>query len=318
MITALFYSGFNTLAKFLLRNKVFILGHHSVCAENTSDAYLHLYSDLSLPAKKFRSELLFLRKSGHTFVDFSELPTALNKGVKKPTVIYFDDGFKDNLTVAAPILKELGIPATFFITVGYVGKKNYSATIYYRYLLLLEDKGVDVEFEINKFKELSYKERLELIERKKIRVPHAQAWSDLPVFMDWNDVRTLSSLGFTIGSHGVTHTKLTECSPEELNNEIINSKEIIQKEISKPVLLFSYPHGRLNTKVVASIKKAGYRFAVTTESGVNDYREISDSSLILRTLSPRVYENSKALQVRIYARTLIKKYDFFKKKNRVI
>lgn len=89
-----------------------VLCYHSV---NKSAA------DLSVDPETFREQMLTLRGMGYSFKGFGDLVyDILRWGPPKHNVacITFDDGFEDNLTQAAPILSELGIPATVFVTSG--------------------------------------------------------------------------------------------------------------------------------------------------------------------------------------------------------
>lgn len=74
---------------------------------------------LSVSPENFRNQLVCLKKR-YKIIKLSELVNDVkNKNIKRNTaVITFDDGYADNFYNALPILKELNIPATIFITVG--------------------------------------------------------------------------------------------------------------------------------------------------------------------------------------------------------
>lgn len=81
--------------------------------------------------------------------------------------------------------------------------------------------------------------------------------------LTWDQIKTLSNAGWEIGSHTVSHRDLTRLSPAELEFEINKSKQIIEQRISRKVSTFSYPFGKINSKVANEVKSAGYEFAVT-------------------------------------------------------
>jgi glycosyltransferase involved in cell wall biosynthesis/peptidoglycan/xylan/chitin deacetylase (PgdA/CDA1 family) len=89
-----------------------ILCYHSI---NKSHA------DLSVDPAVFRTQLAFLKNEGYEFLNFSDLVYRVMRwGRPKNNIacITFDDGYEDNLTQAAPILSEMGVPATVFLTSG--------------------------------------------------------------------------------------------------------------------------------------------------------------------------------------------------------
>ena len=72
----------------------------------------------------FKEQLMALKNAGYTSIDFNEYK--LYKEGKyelhnKPFIITFDDGYLDNYTIAYPILKEMGLKATYFVSSQYVG-----------------------------------------------------------------------------------------------------------------------------------------------------------------------------------------------------
>jgi peptidoglycan/xylan/chitin deacetylase (PgdA/CDA1 family) len=78
------------------------------------------------------------------------------------------------------------------------------------------------------------------------------------------DLRSLARAGFEIGSHGISHRLLDELDPHDLELEIGGSKEQLEQIIGVPVLTFCYPNGRHNSRVVETVRSAGYAGARTT------------------------------------------------------
>ncbi len=78
------------------------------------------------------------------------------------------------------------------------------------------------------------------------------------------DLRTLSSAGFEIGAHSVSHKSLPRLSPTELHHEVRTCKQMLEQTLGRGVLMFCYPNGRYNDEVIRQVKDAGYQGARTT------------------------------------------------------
>jgi peptidoglycan/xylan/chitin deacetylase (PgdA/CDA1 family) len=81
--------------------------------------------------------------------------------------------------------------------------------------------------------------------------------------MDWDTVRSLADRGFSFGSHCHDHVPLTRLSPGESLEEMVRSKQAIEKETGIEVLSLSYPFGRATAETAALAAEAGYRAAFT-------------------------------------------------------
>ena len=139
----------------------------------------------------------------------------------------FDDGYRDNLTVVAPILAELGIPFTIFICTGAVAESRTG-------------------------------------------------------FLTPEDVRELAALqGAKIGSHTISHSRLTECNDSQLKEELIASKNYLEDLIGSEVNMLSYPHGAVNNRVRDFVEKAGYQIGATSRFDLNEFGR--DPLLLCRT-----------------------------------
>lgn len=77
------------------------------------------------------------------------------------------------------------------------------------------------------------------------------------------DLRSLSSEGFEIGAHSVSHRLLWGLPAEELLSEIGSCKPILEDIVGCEVGMFCYPRGRYDASVLRVVKKAGYRGART-------------------------------------------------------
>jgi len=97
-------------------------------------------------------------------------------------------------------------------------------------------------------------------------------WSRLgsPSFLSRGEVEELSRQGFTIGSHCMTHTRLTDLGAQELHDQLAGSRERLESLIGQPVTALAIPFGAYNRAVVAAAIAAGYRRIMTSDFALAD------------------------------------------------
>ena len=207
-----------------LRNNIF---RHAniICFHRVND---YDNSQLSASTRLFEEIIREVRSRYHP-VPLQKLIDGLNnnKAIRPKTVaITFDDGYRDNLLFAAPILRKYDVPATFFIISGYIGT----------------DKVLPWD------------------ESNKVSHP----------LMTWDEVSELNKMGFEIGSHTVTHVNLGKVPVDVARQEIFQSKEQIEDEISQHANTFAVPFGRkdcITPERSEMIKKAGFQCCCTSFGG---------------------------------------------------
>lgn len=87
--------------------------------------------------------------------------------------------------------------------------------------------------------------------------------------MDAAQIREWLAAGHTIGSHTLTHPRLTQLSPAAAREEIVASKQRLEDTFGRAVEHFCYPYGDWNEAVRDLVIAAGYRTACTVQPGVN-------------------------------------------------
>lgn len=86
------------------------------------------------------------------------------------------------------------------------------------------------------------------------------------VVMDENEVKALKKTGLiSIGSHTVSHTRLTSLGEEEARHEILRSKETLEALIGEEIQFLSFPYGAFNEKHIEMARQGGYKrvFSIT-------------------------------------------------------
>jgi peptidoglycan/xylan/chitin deacetylase (PgdA/CDA1 family) len=208
-------------------------------------------------------------------------------------LVTFDDGYRNNLTHATPILTRLQIPATVLASVGYLGGQRllWPTDIYRRVLLwpskrvpLPDNSVLDVPLtEIPKRMALAAwaREFCKLIpdeyRRHYLRllsdavIPAlTEAEAEMFSFLSWDELRELHRQGFEIGSHTTDHCILTRVPASQLAVELLASKEQIEEHLQAPCFSLAYPNGSqadYSPEVLVAAVQAGYQIGFTTNSG---------------------------------------------------
>jgi|ERR1700722_1466116 len=108
-------------------------------------------------------------------------------------------------------------------------------------------------------------------------------WSYLgrPGYLTRDQVLALRAEGFEIGSHGLTHTRLTQISPAEASNELIESKLRLEDLLQEPIAGFALPGGHYNDAVLQAAVTAGYRRVMTS-----DFRIANRENRVMPRMGP--------------------------------
>jgi peptidoglycan/xylan/chitin deacetylase (PgdA/CDA1 family) len=89
--------------------------------------------------------------------------------------------------------------------------------------------------------------------------------------MTWHDLASLRADGHTIGSHTLSHQRLSAISGDERKREILDSADVLQKRLGESVRWFAYPFGTIGSIDAESyaLIRSRYEFCCTGLRGLN-------------------------------------------------
>ena len=90
-----------------------------------------------------------------------------------------------------------------------------------------------------------------------------------PGYLNWEQLKKLVFLGMEIGSHGLTHRPLTQLPRAVLENELVQSKRMLETQLGVPVHSIAAPGGFWNATVAEAAKEAGYDAFWISTMGMN-------------------------------------------------
>jgi peptidoglycan/xylan/chitin deacetylase (PgdA/CDA1 family) len=231
-------------------NGAIILMYHSVAADAKAR---FIWPGNRIAPATFERQIAFI--SAHRrVVTLSELVDDIARGITPPAgtvCITFDDGYRDNLTIAAPILAKYQLPATLFLATGLVerAENQWSDTLY---SLASGARGLHAQLI-----EARHEERLALLAGLKgERQPR--------LTMNWDEARELARRYplFEIGGHTRDHIDLRRHGGEAARAEIAGCAEDIERELGVRPRHFSFPYARWSAETRAMVIAAGWRSAV--------------------------------------------------------
>jgi peptidoglycan/xylan/chitin deacetylase (PgdA/CDA1 family) len=244
----------------------------------------------ALDVPTFEAHVEFLARH-YELMPLSRLAEELRKGrpPERAVAITFDDGYRNNLLLAYPVLQRHHAPATVFVTAGLVGTQlwmwpNELGEMALRHGLSAVgrasgDRLLAALFEVELAPASILAAATEYLIRlgpERRRAVMDRLRSAFPVepddenrFLSWEEVRALRAGGVEIGSHTMTHPLLTQIDPKQVRRELTAARDRIEQEIGERPTTFAYPHGDYNG-VVKSMTRRLYQSAVTTLSGANE------------------------------------------------
>jgi peptidoglycan/xylan/chitin deacetylase (PgdA/CDA1 family) len=306
---ALYYSGMNYFAAAALKHRLYVLNFHSVTEPaHEQELMTELYADLTMTAERFEQRIQYLLAHNHTFITFSDLDQKSLAAICKPTVLYFDDGFRDNLITVLPILQKYNIRAVFFLTTGLVSRTHLMWSIKHR--LFLRSKGQSreaIEREIQWLRNHNSAGRPTELEALYQREGFSSDIATLPIFLSWDDVRQLQRAGMEIGSHSVSHPYLNLIAPETLQAELRDSRQIIAHEVGVAPAALSFPHGRYTKDVIAAAAAAGYTTLVSAGPGLNEVPLATTTPRLLYNVVNRPQDSQIDFSLNLYAANIIRR-----------
>ncbi|MDR2346641.1 MAG: polysaccharide deacetylase family protein [Planctomycetaceae bacterium] len=285
-------AGLNRLAGYWTQHRLLGLCYHSVVSDNVpkNDARTRI----AVTVSQFDEQLRELQKHWNP-VSLKQIRDAVENNIPLPNRavhISFDDGYRNNLTFAAPLLARYNIPATIFVTTNLISTRYQMiwALEFHERLTALPDSEFEIGGQtfllpppessnrseialelLNCVKRLGVQEQDFLLQklRNRVEIDFVPYWKqELYEFLNWDEIRLLRDQGIEIGSHSLSHPVLASLDQTELNCQLYESKKCIERELETECDVLAYPFGSaddFSDTVVDTARQVGFRLAFTLQ-----------------------------------------------------
>ena len=221
----------------------------------------------SVPVDLFRAQLQALSE----VVDLLTMDDLLARdrrraiGRQRPAVaVTFDDDLPSHVEHALPVLRELGVPATFFLS----GRALHGLGAYWFQHLeaLLVNYGPRQTAALLRVPELEPEQLVLACEGQidlRRRVVEVGSGMTEPHIVERSGIAAVAAAGMTIGFHTVGHDVLPLLDDAALESAVTDGREALATAAGVPVRHFAYPHGKVDARAAAAVRRAGFVAAFT-------------------------------------------------------
>jgi peptidoglycan/xylan/chitin deacetylase (PgdA/CDA1 family) len=223
------------------------------------------YHDIRDP-DGFAAQLDHIRRTTHPVRLPDVIQAAEGRAGLPPraTLLTFDDGHRDLLEVAMPLLRERGIPAAAFVVAGLIGTSTPHWWTEVKKLVRGGGTGAAVagmraEDAVRALKRVPNDVRIHTIDELRQTASHP---APVVVQLRASELSQLESAGIDIGSHSLTHPCLSRCGSDTIKFEVERSSEILAGALGHDVEAFAYPDGDRDARVSAIVREAEYRIGL--------------------------------------------------------
>jgi peptidoglycan/xylan/chitin deacetylase (PgdA/CDA1 family) len=276
--------------------RVLVVSYHRVTHDFAADSREGLAS-LLVSSRTLRLQLEQLARTRDLVSLADALRILAAPAARRPrrdvVTVTMDDGYADLHGVAMPILSALRVPATAFLSTGYIGTgRRFPHDRIYAALAELWRRGIPPE---RTGLDADVQDHLDLcaglgpaatLDRLIARLPHERlaavadvlgrrtgiGEADLPPgtrVVDWDEVRDVAGAGIEVGGHTVHHAVLSNLSPARARREIAGCRDAIAERLGRRPRFFAYPNGWHTPAVRRLVRACGFEAAVTTEDREN-------------------------------------------------
>ncbi|TCV97619.1 polysaccharide deacetylase [Luteibacter rhizovicinus] len=275
-----------------------ILAYHRIMDFPDPETYDFDLELISTSPERFYEQMHLLKRRFRP-TRLTDVAEAIAAGETLPpdtVVVTFDDGYDDNYRIAYPILRDLGIPATFFVSTAHIdtGRPFLYDWLVHMILTTGTPSFVLPELNIDLPMPAARAERRELAGRVLLAMKDIGAleqsamiarlerdWrmpcDDAPAPpeckpMNWDQLREMHAAGYEVGSHGVHHRMFAKLPHDDMVREIRESKATLDRELGDPAILMSYPVGgdrAFNGEVIDATREAGFELGCSYICGTN-------------------------------------------------
>ncbi len=288
---AMLLCGVDRFLRHVYRERLIVVMYHGITPRDYQPAVW-----TQLPLRIFERQIEWLKQK-YNPITLTEMIGSI-KGLRRlpenAVLITFDDGLKNNHTVAFPVLRKYNVPATIFLTVDYIGSDRFFwfDEIYMvlvkahqsRMPLLLFQKSADVLFRhgdvwdayrvlVESLKRIPVDEQRKRVDAilNQVNICRDQYQSDFGM-LTWDDVKSMAETSLIeFGVHTANHRILTAIKDEALEDELLGAKQRLEAKLGQPVTSFCYPNGGFGQDYLPKhwkmLKCYGYECAFATNNG---------------------------------------------------
>ncbi|OKH69931.1 polysaccharide deacetylase [Mycobacterium sp. SWH-M1] len=281
--------GMAAVARWMHSRQLLILMFHGVEAEPPSPP-----CDWVIDAATLRRNLAWLRRRYHV-LPLVEALERLGDGSlpRRAAVVTFDDGTANLLTHAAPVLRDLGVPAAVFLATGPMGTAELlwadrmwlafarttrtevdlsSLGLGLRAMGSDNDRAAARDLTIARLKELPDAQRLaEMLPILTALGQDGAAGGELFRLLSWREAGELARDGLvSLHPHSVTHPILARCGDAKVDYEIAESCRALRINTGRTPTIFAYPNGGeqdVDERTRQALERNGIRWALSTIEG---------------------------------------------------